>query len=296
MTSPDSPSGLEGVGRLPTEWRQRALRGALNRKRAGHLQSGFSLIELAVVLVIVGLLVGGGIVALEATTEQARRSDQKHQLSEVREALYGFAMARGRLPCPDTSYPPDGTEDIVDLSPGDSFACPIGDPTDDADCECDAKWGALPWVALGVERRDAWGNPLRYRVDDVAPNFANPDANHEQPAFELVDDTGSIEVVDGEGTTLVDTAPAIVVSYGPQGDQIWADAGFNCPAAGARGFSADEVENCDDNNRFVDAGYRKPDAGADPTQPGEGRFDDLLIWISTPVLKARMVDARRLPR
>lgn len=268
----------------------------------GHRDAGFSLIELAIVLVIIGLLVGGGIAALDATTEQARRSDQKRALREAREALYGFAMARGRLPCPDTGYPPDGTEDIVDLAPGDGFACPIGDPDNHADCECDDNWGALPWVALGLDKRDAWGNPLRYRVydgfagNDDLPDFANPDANHEQPAFGLVGDIGSIEVVDGTGGILVDTAPAIIVSYGPQGQQIWTGAGFDCPAAGSLGFSADEAENCDNNNGFVDAGYRSADAGSDPTQPGEGRFDDLVIWLSTPVLKARMVDARRLPR
>lgn len=262
-------------------------------RRCRH--AGFSLIELAVVLVVIGLLVGGGIAALEVTTEQAKRSDQKRQLREVREALYGFAMATGRLPCPDTSYPPDGTEDIVDLNPGDSFACPIGDPDKDSDCECDDNWGALPWVALGVDPRDAWGNPLRYRVyegdpgNDDLPDFANPDSNHEQPAFSLVDDTGSINVVGRNGETIVDTAPAVVVSYGPQGEQHWIDPDFNCPNAGTQGFSADEEENCDDNNSFVDAGYRPPDAD-------EGRFDDLVIWLSTPVLKARMVDARRLPR
>lgn len=272
-------------------------------------QSGFSLIELSVVLVIVGLLIGGGIVALDATQLQARRSDQKRQMAVVREALYGFAMAEGRLPCPDTSYPPDGSEDIRDLIPGDSFDCPVGDPDDDDDCECDGNWGAVPWVDLGVEPRDAWGYWLRYRIyrngtgsGDLS--FADPDADSGSPAFRLDEDNdgdpmlsveGDIDPSTGDREDMVTSAPAVVVSYGPQGRQLWQSNQFVCVSAGVDGFSEDENENCDDNNTFVAAGYRTSDAGTDPANAGEGRFDDMVIWLSTPILKARMVDAGRLP-
>lgn len=231
-------------------------------------QAGFSLIELAVVLVIVGLLIGGGIAALTATTEQTRRSEAKRQLEHVREALYGFAMSNGRLPCPDTNYPPDGEEDTTAT-------------------DCSADGGALPWVNLGLGRRDPWGSPLRYRIDRNSPNFADPDADTDAPAFTLAD-SGSLTVTDGDGGNIVTSTPAVVVSYGPQGSQVWTDSGFNCPAAGTGGFSADENENCDDDNTFVAADYRPPDAT-------DGRFDDVVIWLPLPVLKSRMVDAGLLP-
>lgn len=234
-------------------------------------QAGFSLIELAVVLVIVGLLVGGGIAALTSAAEQTRRVDAKRQLQHVRDALYGYAMAEGRLPCPDTSYPPDGSED----------------------CGGAADWGALPWTELGgLGRRDPWGSPLRYRIDRSSPDFANPAADRNNPAFDLTQN-GSLTVRDPDGNITTDS-PAVVVSYGPQGPQVWADSAFTCPAAGASGFSEDENENCDDNNTFVAASPRPPDA-PNPTAAGGGRFDDLVIWIPTPVLKSRMVDAGLLP-
>lgn len=238
-------------------------------------QSGFSLIELAIVLVIVGLLIGGGIAALTATTEQTRRSEARRQLDHVREALYGFAMSNGRLPCPDTDDPPDGEED--------------------ASASCDDNGGALPWVDLGLGRRDPWGYPLYYRVDDASPDFADPSADSDNPAFDL-GDSADLVVVDGDGTNIVTSAPAVVLSFGPQGGQVWTDSGFTCPAAGtATGFSADEQENCDDDNGFVAAEYRPPDAGSSPTNPGDGRFDDVVVWLPLPVLKSRMVDAGLLP-
>ncbi len=236
--------------------------------RQTRQQSGFSLIELAVVLVIIGLLVGGGIAALDATTEQSRRSDQKRQLDQVREALYGFALARGRLPCPDTDWPPDGGENATGGN-------------------CDADVGTLPWQQLGLGRRNPWGQPLRYHVESA---FAEAPAPPDGSAFDL-DDDADLEVEDGAGEWIVRNTPAIVISFAGQGEQVWTEAGFACPGAGglaANGFSADETENCNGDDDYVAAGYRGPDATG-------GRFDDLLIWIPDPVLKARMVDVGRLP-
>ncbi|MDZ7829064.1 MAG: prepilin-type N-terminal cleavage/methylation domain-containing protein [Halofilum sp. (in: g-proteobacteria)] len=243
----------------------------MNARRS---QSGFSLIELAVVLVIVGLLVGGGIAALNSATQQTRRIEAERQLQHVRNALYGYAMSEGRLPCPDTTYPPDGTED----------------------CGGGAEGGAVPWTELGgLGRRDPWGSPLRYRVDRNSPDFADPAADQNNPAFGIgPTENGSITVRDADNSNITTDSPAVVVSYGPQGSQIWTDSGFTCIAAGTDGFSEDENENCDDDNTFVAAEPRPPDV-PNPTAVGGGRFDDVIIWIPTPVLKARMVDAGLLP-
>jgi len=237
-------------------------------------QRGFSLIELAVVLVIVGLLVGGGIAALNSATQQTRRIEAERQLVHVRDALYGYAMAEGRLPCPDTDYPPDGWENWPDDR-----------ETNTAGTDCDAAGGALPWVQIGLGRRDPWGNPLHYRVDVNSPNFADPDSDIDDPAFDL-SDSANLEVEDGDGGTIVDSAPAVIVSFGPQGSQVWTDGSYVCPATG---FSNDENENCDNtNNTFIATEYRPPDSP-------NGRFDDVLIWIPLPVVKSRMVDAGLLP-
>jgi prepilin-type N-terminal cleavage/methylation domain-containing protein len=239
-------------------------------------QHGFSLIELAVVLVIIGLIVGGGLAAFDAVTEQTRRTEQRSQFDNVRAALYGFAMSHGRLPCPDTSDPLDGEEDRT----GSPF-------------ECASAEGALPWADLGIDRRDAWGYPLRYRVTTdgtVEPDFADEIPTGDPATFGIGDE-GSIEVATtaGGGTNVAGNVVAMVVSYGPQAEQVWIndDATINCHVSGNAGFSDEEHENCDGDGNFAYPGYRPPDV--------DGGFDDMLTWISYPVLTARMVDAGVLP-
>ncbi len=101
------------------------------RVRRATRNSGFSLIELAVVLVIIGLLVGGGIAALDTTIEQSNRSQQRKHLDVVRDALYGFSMSNGRLPCPDASTPRNGRENTT------SGSVPF---------DCSVEEGTLPWA------------------------------------------------------------------------------------------------------------------------------------------------------
>jgi prepilin-type N-terminal cleavage/methylation domain-containing protein len=62
--------------------------------------SGFTLVELAMVLFIVSLLIGGLLMPLSAQNEVRGRQETDRALANIREALIGFAAINGRLPCP----------------------------------------------------------------------------------------------------------------------------------------------------------------------------------------------------
>ena len=122
-------------------------------------QKGFTLIEIAVVLVIVGILLGSFIGSLTQRIETTQRNNTKDQLEDIKTALLGFASAKGRLPCPAIATS-DGEED-----PG------VG-------VTCTRQHGFIPGKTLGIDGAynrdnlliDVWGNPIRYSVTDSNSN------------------------------------------------------------------------------------------------------------------------------
>ena len=69
----------------------------LNRARR---DAAFTLVELAVVLMVVGLLLSTLTYTLAAQVDQRTREQTQRTLEQAREALIGFAITNGRLPCP----------------------------------------------------------------------------------------------------------------------------------------------------------------------------------------------------
>ncbi|MGH8639977.1 MAG: type II secretion system protein, partial [Burkholderiales bacterium] len=119
-------------------------------------QRGFTLIELAVVIAVVGLLLGSLMVPLATQVEARQIGEARRILQDAREALNGFAIANGRLPCPASSVS-NGVE-----SPVGGGAC------------TNAHDGFLPAATLGIMPADqegfaidSWGNRIRYAVTNA---------------------------------------------------------------------------------------------------------------------------------
>jgi prepilin-type N-terminal cleavage/methylation domain-containing protein len=65
-------------------------------------QRGFSLVEIAIVMVIIAILITAVGIPLATQVDQQRNVETQKQLEQIKEAIYGYAMANGRLPCPAT--------------------------------------------------------------------------------------------------------------------------------------------------------------------------------------------------
>lgn len=115
--------------------------------------TGFTLVEIAIVLMIVGLMLGGLMVPLATQADLRSQSETRKTLADIHEALLGFASAHGRLPCP-ASTTSNGIE-----SPSGGGAC------------THALDGFIPAATLGITATDsqgyavdAWGRRIRYAV------------------------------------------------------------------------------------------------------------------------------------
>ncbi len=251
-------------------------------RAGGPSQAGFSLVEMAIVLLIVSLLLGGLLMPLTAQVEQRRAADTQRRLDQAREALIGFAIANGRLPCPATAAS-HGAED-----PAGGGACTTHD-------------GFLPAATLGLTQvddsgyaLDGWNSRVRYAVTAKADAGGNTftavggmqgivnGAHSAAPLYTLPDLTvcsSSIGITAAScGSTgsvsLVTHAPAVIYSLGKN----WATGG---------GSGADEAANLNGDAVFVS---HEPAAGTTPN----GEFDDVVTWISPDILASRMFQAGTL--
>ena len=60
---------------------------------------GFTLIELAIVLVILGLLITGLLVPLTEQANYKRRTETTILLAEAKQALLGYTLVNQHMPC-----------------------------------------------------------------------------------------------------------------------------------------------------------------------------------------------------
>jgi len=128
-------------------------------------QRGFTLVELALVVGIVALLLGGLLVPLSRSIEQKAVATTQAKLEAAQQALIGFVLLYDRLPCPDTgntgtagdNATATGCTDWTDVNGATT-------PVTLSGLTPGASWGHLPWATLGVDGVDGWGNRIDYAV------------------------------------------------------------------------------------------------------------------------------------
>lgn len=253
-------------------------------------QKGFTLVELAIVLLIVGVLLGSFIGSLASRIETTQRESTKKQLDEIKSALLGYASAEGRLPCPAITTT-GGEEDP---------ACGLH--------------GFVPGKTLGLSGAynrdnlllDVWGNPIRYSVTSDT-NFITAggikatkmeNVNPDLTVCSFVNAAGDGCALPLSSNELITNAPFVLISLGKDGGDFvddtttdpLSDQGEN---AGEVGVAKNALgENLDytvsDDLIFINRDFSGAGATAD-------KFDDLIVWVSPYILYSRMIEAGQLP-
>ena len=125
---------------------------------------GFSLIEIAIVLVIVGLLATFALGLTSQVLNKQRRDTTIARLALIDSAISLYVAQNKYLPCPAIGTL-DGTAATPDARLGREQPNSLR-----AGCNLtNQQSGILPWIDLGMalaDTQDGWGNMFTYRVEE----------------------------------------------------------------------------------------------------------------------------------
>lgn len=239
---------------------------------------GFTLVELAIVMFVVALLLGGMLLPLSAQQDIRARQETERLLGDTRDALLGYAVVNGYLPCPDTTG--DGVEDVSGT--GSTRVCTSAD-------------GDFPYQTVGTQQADGYNFRLRY---SVSSNFSKTIALANPGSIIVItrgDDPTTAGVSESKKENiLVTTAPAVIYSVGKNGYGGMPYGGgtrISGPTAGT-----DEALNYSGTRKVSRTPMSSYSGCADNEVEGTPlcEFDDQLIWLSANTIFNRLIASGKL--
>jgi len=284
------------------------------RQDKNLLQKGFTLIEMAIVITIVGLIIASSATAYVQWQTWLRHDTTQNNVETIHAAIEGFLNTNGRYPCPSSLQATRTDAGLYGLEPtAAGFDCnsvvagdinlPGSPPGTDIYVTAGARAiaaghiqndgtpsavgatpqvriGMIPFRSLGLSEDiafDGHRNRIYYAVTDHMTSSLGFDNGT----------TGAISVVDDLNNDLTSTAGNVhflVFSAGENGAGAFNREGFlnACPAVASQ-----ENENCDFTLGAGNATFR---IGQYSTSTGNNAMDDRVAYgISTPPLFERPV-------
>ena len=272
-------------------------------------ERGFSLVELAVVLTIVALLLGGALYTLSAQTEARNLGETERRLEQARELLLGFAVAHGRLPCPATLAAGNGDE-----APAAGGACTA------------AYAGYLPARAIGFTPMDTsgygldvWGNRIRYAVSvnsnlaanvftttpaspstGIKYNFNPSSGTNLRPQDLLIctayGASGSTSTTPPSCGAVTDVPPGVAATNANTVVAVVWSQGRNFTTATFSGVSGQAGTDESFNNKTTTNSNHGVFVHHPPRPFSEANaYDDQMVWIPVGMLYGRLIAAGAVP-
>ena len=275
-------------------------------KRCNKLQKGFTLIEIMVALVLIGLLMGGATALYKLDFDKDKDAQAVESIAEIKSILETYLLVNKHLPCPDT------------------FGSANGEESRSADGSCISRKGYLPVKTLDIKAEDPWKNPYFYQINPRAEQIAritdicesasvfgktgaltlptsfaqcsstgqyfcsgcltvsncagtcdfsnDPRPSAAPPYFGLSTkpfgaagtNNSNLTITNKDGDILNETAVAVVLSFGRDGNKTW----LNLLANSGSCTDVDDIDdekNCDGDNYFIAPEFRE--------------VEDYIIWL-----------------
>jgi prepilin-type N-terminal cleavage/methylation domain-containing protein len=263
----------------------------MTRERHGAHLSGFTLLELAIVLVIIALVTGMAITSGISVVETARLTATQKKMKAIDDALMQYRASNDRLPCPADLTITQGSANFG-LEAGAGAGSAIGTGTGvctgtgmlpaanftgagATNTSQTAAEGAIPAITLGLSpdfMYDGWGNHFRYAVDlsyTAGGAFAGTNIGCVNAA---------VTVNDANGNARSTGSVYALISHGANGHGAYTRNGV---IENAGSVNTNELTNCHCNSSGASTGYAptyvQMQQTSDPANALDN-FDDLVSY------------------
>ncbi|MBF0422648.1 MAG: type II secretion system protein [Magnetococcales bacterium] len=230
--------------------------------------SGFTLTEMAMVILLMGIVASIGLTYFNANMRHAAYSITKKRTETIKDALVAYLRQNNKLPCPALYTALDGK---AQANCNASYA---------------ASFGIVPWADLNLPRDavlDGWENLISYHVSTQSVDWTTA-------AISKGNDPGDLTVThkDASGNNPVSQGNIVLVlvSHGPNGQGAYTVKGLRNvlpPAQDVANNTNDEFENTNQNQSYVQRDFNE-----DPNVTG-GYFDDIVESMSATDLLGQLI-------
>jgi type II secretory pathway pseudopilin PulG len=246
-----------------------------------------------VVLLILTILVAAVGFPLATQVEARRSQETQRQLESVKEAIYGFAMANGRLPCPASAT--SGAQESFCTNDSTTICGAERVGIYSANGRCFARDGFIPARTLALTPVDAQG----YLQDAWSDGSNSRRVRYAVSTASVGATTNALTRTDGIRTATMSSVSGVpnllyVCATGLASSPPTANCGTVPELTRMAPFVVYSLGKDALTTQFDSANNRNGDAvftGGPPT----ANFDDLVTWGSLNVLYGRMVQTGRLP-
>lgn len=242
------------------------MRHTVNTKTEFDNARGYTLVEVAIVIMIVGILLAPALSLYNRWMDRQEVEETELSISRVETSIANFLSMYGRYPCPaamdaqpgDVDY---GYEDCTATAPGVRTAVSFNTALASAGNQS-ILIGSLPFRKLNLQEQnsyDAYGNRFSYAVTDILTDATT---------FNLGE--GGITIVDSTGANALEephTAHFAIVTHGENDDGAITRNGV---MAGTCSGLLDQ-ENCDYDETFMKSDIRNG-------------YDDIIVQSTTRLI------------
>lgn len=209
----------------------------------------FSLIEMAIVLVVMSIALGFGLSFFADKTDHDRIIETKKRITIIERALNAYMGSNQSIPCPawGSLNETDSLFGVARSTSGSAWLC-------DQDSSFNGlrsnhmAWGMLPVTTLELDNKyayDAWGHKFSY----IMIEYCNANTTI-SATYNFASDTycggggNALQINDASGSVVMSDGVMVIISHGKNGHGAFKTLGGNKRQVSYNNVvSSDELEN-----------------------------------------------------